>query len=358
MAPPRRQLTAQVLLPVTGESLATLTESQLWTLHELGTGMASAEVVRSKVQTEQTEGPYLDTSLPPALQTNLLQIKNRLGREALRSCHLCERHCGIDRLAGEVAYCGIAAQSYVGSEFIHMGEEEELVPSYAVFFAGCTFHCVYCQAHRVAFNPQAGLAPTVPEWVALIGERQRQGARNVNFVGGTPEPHIATILEVAAALPDEVNIPLIMNANMSMTPMAMQLLDGVIDLYLADFRHGNDDCARRLMAIDGYTAFITRNLLHAAAHAELLIRVLVLPNHLDCCLRPILEWIAVHMPQVRLHVMFQYRPSFKSWEVPDLARQLDADEKAIAMRWCRELELNNLVIPGDTTRLRSTEINV
>src|SRR5689334_19814601 len=131
--PPRRQRTARVLLPFPPDRLSELSWSELWQLHD---------------EARQSGGVVQGHS-------NLLQLKAHLAREALRDCRLCERNCGIDRLKGETAYCGVAEQSYVGSEFIHMGEEPELVPSYAVFLAGCTFHCVYCQAHKVAFNPQA-----------------------------------------------------------------------------------------------------------------------------------------------------------------------------------------------------------
>lgn len=337
MTAPRRRATAAVRLPLAAAAVATLDLAGLLALHAWGMAL------RGDPAALPPPGLPLDPALPRAGLADLLQVKARLGREALRDCRLCERRCGIDRLAGQTDYCGVGAESFIGSEFIHMGEEPELVPSHAVFFAGCTFHCVYCQAHKVAFNPRAGFAPGTAELAALVAERQRQGARNVNFVGGTPEPHVATILALAAALPPEVDLPFVMNANMSMTPEAMDLLDGVIDLYLADFRHGNDDCARRLMGVEGYTGFITRNLLRAAADAGLLVRVLALPNHLDCCLRPILEWLAAHMPRVRLNVMFQYRPSFKAWEVPEIARRLSEDEMATALRWCAELGLENRV---------------
>jgi len=265
----------------------------------------------------------------------LFDHKLAAAKVMIESCHLCERRCNADRRSREVGYCGVDAVSRIASEFLHRGEEEELVPSHTIFFTGCTFSCVYCQNWDIATSPQSG-APALPEIVCeAIVRRNIEGARNVNFVGGDPTPHISTILRILDHC--SVNTPIIFNSNMYLSDEGMELLDGVIDLYLGDFRYGNDVCAKKYSNVDRYWEVVTRNFLYATADADLLIRHLVLPGHLECCTRPIMEWTAANMERVRFNLMFQYRPSYRADLYPEINRCLTHDEMADAMEMYNKL---------------------
>jgi len=276
-----------------------------------------------------------------AKRTSSLGTKMGIANEMLRNCHFCERRCGVNRLEHEIGYCGVEAVSRYASEFLHYGEEPELVPSHTIFFTGCTFSCVYCQNWDISTAPTSG-TPVLPERMAeIITMRKHQGARNVNFVGGDPTPHLHTILQIMDKC--NVNTPMVWNSNMYCSKEAMELLSGVIDVYLADFRYGNDECAQKYSNVNNYWGITTRNFLLAHEDAEVIIRHLVLPTHLECCTKPIVAWIAKHMPGVRFNLMFQYMPYYKAHQHPEINRRLSYDERKRALEIVEEAGLRNLV---------------
>lgn len=296
----------------------------LWPVHDAHTsGMAAAN------------GP-----------STLLALKTELARRVLSGCDLCERRCRVDRTAGQRGHCGVL-EARICSEFLHMGEEPELVPSYTVFFAGCTFNCVFCQNWDISTKPDSGIRMEPKELAVMIERRAetaghgggRTGqARNVNWVGGDPTSDLPFILE--ALLRCNANLPQVWNSNMYMTEKTMRLLDGIIDVYLTDFKYGNDRCAERLSNAPDYTRIITRNHLLARRQAEMMIRHLVLPNHFECCTAPILKWISENLDDVKVNVMGQYRPEHHAHDHPDINRPLRMPEHRAAMELADELGLD------------------
>lgn len=282
--------------------------------------------------------------LPKYLQTkksSQLREKIKKAYKILESCVFCERRCKINRLKDERGFCGVGKDSYYTSEFLHMGEEEELVPSHTIFFSGCSFRCCYCQNWTISQFPQAGEKVEPKKLAEIIKEREKEEAKNVNFVGGNPDQHVPVILETISYL--DVKIPLIWNSNSYASTETMDLLDGVIDLYLSDFRYGNNNCAMKLSKVPKVWEIITRNLLLAKKQADLLIRHLVLPGHLDCCSEPIIKWVSKNMPDVRFNLMFQYHPEYKAIEYPGLDRTLNLSEIEKAKELVKKYGLFNLV---------------
>jgi putative pyruvate formate lyase activating enzyme len=214
---------------------------------------------------------------------------------------------------------------------LHHGEEAPLVPSFTVFFAGCNFECVFCQNYDISTDPNCGrevppesLARRIENLtdvgragfhVSLVREWGEK-ARNVNWVGGEPTPNLRYVLEVLKEC--RANIPQIWNSNMYMSERTMQLLQGTVDLYLADFKYGNDECATRLSGAKDYTRVVKRNHKLAAAQADVIVRHLMLPGHLECCTIPVLDWLAKNTPDVLVNVMDQYRPSHRANEFLEL----------------------------------------
>jgi putative pyruvate formate lyase activating enzyme len=276
-------------------------------------------------------------SVPPK---SLMDLKIELAHRMLKECHFCERRCGIDRTARELGFCGTDLQSRLSSEFLHMGEEACLVPSHTFFFIGCTFHCVYCQNWTISRQVEKGVPITGKE-MAKTAKRRRlvEKSRNINLVGGSPTPNTHTILEMLKEL--DVNVPIVWNSNMYMSDSTMRLLDGCMDVYLTDFKYGNSECADRLSKAENYWEIATRNHLLAKKNAELLIRHLVLPNHVECCSSPIIEWIAKNFSDsVRLNIMAQYRPEFEAYKMPDITRGVTGAEMEEAFALARKHGLN------------------
>jgi putative pyruvate formate lyase activating enzyme len=110
------------------------------------------------------------------------------------------------------------------------------------------------------------------------------------------------------------------------TPEALDLLDGVVDIYVADFKFGNDACARRIAGIDRYVDIVTRNLVHAHAQGRLIVRHLLLPGHRDCCYRPIVRWMRENLRDVEFSLRDGYLPSWRAGRFIELSRPLGRGE--------------------------------
>jgi putative pyruvate formate lyase activating enzyme len=182
-----------------------------------------------------------------------------------------------------------------------------------------------------------------PEELAKEIERLRNsGCRNANLVGGEPTPWLKQWLETFKHI--NVNVPIVWNSNTYYSPETARLLSGFADVYLLDFKYGPGDCAERISDAPKYWETCTRNHLEAKKHGELVIRVLVLPNHLECCTKPILDWIAENLgTETRVNVMFQYRPEWRAHEVLELGRRLTREETERAVELAREAGLANFI---------------
>jgi len=172
----------------------------------------------------------------------------------------------------------------------------------------------------------------------MIKARRAQGALNVNWVGGDPTPNLPYILKVLRFCRE--NIPQIWNSNMYCSLETMKLLGGVIDLYLTDFKYGNNGCAERLSMVRNYMEIVERNHRIAYSQTDMLIRHLVMPNHIRCCTEPILKWISKNTPQALVNIMAQYRPEYRACEYDDISRPLKMSEHREALEIARELGLN------------------
>ncbi len=264
-------------------------------------------------------------------ERSLLDLKVAIARRVFHDCHFCERGCHVDRAAMK-GYCGVG-DAAVASEFLHYGEEPMLVPSHTIFFTGCTFTCVFCQNWDIS-QRQRGMYVR-PEQLAEVIET-RDGV-NVNWVGGDPTPNLPYILEVLRACSRDV--PQIWNSNMYCSEETMKLLDGVMDIYLTDFKYGNDACAAELSDTPGYWDVVTRNHRIADGQGDLVVRHLVMPTHVDCCSLPIMDWLAEHVPEAAVNIMDQYRPCYRASEHPGIDRRITREEYRRVVDHARQLGL-------------------
>jgi putative pyruvate formate lyase activating enzyme len=174
-------------------------------------------------------------------------------------------------------------------------------------------------------------------------ERLRlNGCRNANLVGGEPTPWLRQWLETFRHV--NVSVPVVWNSNTYYSPETAMLLAGFADVYLLDFKYGPGECAKRISDAPDYWEVCTRNHLEAGKFGELIVRVLVLPSHLECCVRPIIDWIADNLGrETRVNVMFQYRPEWRAHEIPELCRRLTGDEMEKAVELAKEAGLRNSI---------------
>jgi len=281
---------------------------------------------------ERRKARYLSADLDELLEKSL----------ALASpCRLCERKCKVRRLEGEVGFCGAPPKLLISSEFLHYGEEPFFVPSHTIFFMGCNFRCVYCQNWTISQWFEDGIEISPGELARVIKLRRREGARNVNLVGGEPTPYLPWIIQLLKELKQlRVNLPIIWNSNFYMSKQSLAILKEIIDVWLPDFKYGNDSCAIWLSSAPNYVEIVTRNL--KAAKGEMVIRHLVLPNHLECCSFPVLRWIARNRKDAIVNVMDQYTPHYlvlREEKFAMLRRRLDPGEFRKVVELARELGL-------------------
>ncbi|MBM4320659.1 MAG: radical SAM protein [Deltaproteobacteria bacterium] len=273
-------------------------------------------------------------------------------RALLRPCVVCARRCGADRLAGDgppaAAFCGLGGQTRCYRCLLSLSEELELLPSLMVYFAGCNLRCRFCTQAPASIAAGQGEPVEPASLAAWLAAAVAGGARSINLVGGEPSLQLHTLLELALAAADRP-LPLVLNSNMYMSPGSLELLDGVVALYLADLKFGNDDCAERLAAVPGYLATVTGNLLAVAARGgRLIVRHLLLPGHLDCCFVPVVQWLARNLPDVRFSLQAGYVPAGEAWQDEQLARTVSVVELAAAVRLAGELGLRQA--PGEPLR--------
>lgn len=281
----------------------------------------------------------LDGVSRPRFKSVDLAAKIRAAWRVLESCELCERKCGAERLSGEVGECRAPLGLSVSSTFEHRGEESFFVPSFTVFFYSCTFHCKFCQNHEISQVDDVPAHGFMSEIELARRIDAHAYCRNVNFVGGEPTPYLPFVLRTL----DEVSadVPVVWNSNFYQSERAMRLLSGVIDVYLSDFKFGNDRCAQSLSGISGYWATVSRNHVSAFADAELVVRHLVMPGHIECCTKPVLGFLAEHFgDRVVVNLMDQYRPCYRAEAIEGINRRITPGEFQTVLAWADDAGLS------------------
>jgi len=189
-------------------------------------------------------------------------------------------------------------------------------------------------------HPESGREVSPAELARRIDQIRLKGARNLNLV--TPTPHLHNILKIIREI--SVNTPVVWNSNTYHSPEAGKLLEGVVDVFLADLKYGNNECALRYSNAKEYVETVTSNLVFASRDAEILMRHLVLPGHLDCCTRKVVDWTASNIPEIRFNLMFQYRPEYLACRYPEINRCLSRQEMERAIGMVKEAGLKDVLL--------------
>ncbi len=262
--------------------------------------------------------------LPHSGRQSLAAERCRAAREELAECHLCAHHCGCNRLQGERGVCGAGAEARVFSAQVEVSDELEFIPAFAVAFSGCDLRCAFCITGAQSWNPKAG----EPFDAKALGSRARmelsKGAQSIMILGGEPTVHLPAALELVSVLPDDAR--LIWKTNGHASAVARELLEGIFDVWLVDYKFGNDACAKRLAGVHDYTRVLQENLRWAAEDSELVIRHLLMPGHVNCCWQPVATWIAANLPGVKVNLRTGFWPAWRSRRHPELRDPAVASE--------------------------------
>ncbi len=308
----------------------------LWKEHERLTSKARA--LLSEVDSGSRDLTSLSVAHP-----SFLDLKVKLLGRMIRRCTFCEWKCKVDRVSfTKKGACKVDTTSRVSTWFQHFGEEPPLVGrggSGTIFFSSCNFRCAFCQNWDISQDPSSG-APVDPRQLAIIMKSLRSdGALNINFVGGEPTPNLHTIVEAMNQL--DVNVPMLWNSNMYCSEETMYILADLIDIWLPDFKYGNDKCAIRLSKVPRYFEVVSRNHELAQSNGDMIIRHLVMPNHIECCTKPVLRWVSEHCPRALVNIMGQYHPDNKvpaeRSKYADITRRPTAEEMRAAYDFADDL---------------------
>jgi putative pyruvate formate lyase activating enzyme len=258
-------------------------------------------------------------------------------RALLENCHLCAHHCGVNRLAGKLGLCRAGAVPRCFSAQTEVTDELEIIPTFAIAFSGCDLRCDFCITGAESWYPQTGEAFDPNALASEAVRALEAGARSVMILGGEPTIHLPAVLELIARLPGQARIVWKTNAHGS--AQARALLDGLCDVWLADYKFGNDACAQRLAHCRDYLRTVQANLRWAARHSELIVRHLLMPGHLDCCWRSVADWLARELPGVKVSLMGGFWPAWRADWHPELRGTVPIADISRAADIGRELGL-------------------
>jgi putative pyruvate formate lyase activating enzyme len=271
----------------------------------------------------------------------LIPGKVEAARSELARCRACPRDCGVDRLGGEHGQCRSGRWVVVSSAFPHHGEEACLRGrrgSGTIFFAGCNLRCVFCQNWDISASA-AGDTVEPQELAAVMISLQGSGCHNINLV--TPEHVAPQIVEaIALAIPMGLSIPIVYNTSAYDGAASLHLMEGLVDVYMPDFKFWEPATARRLARAADYPEVaraavaemhrqvgVLRTDAGGLAVRGVLVRHLVMPG-LAAESAAILRWLAEEIsPDTYVNVMGQYRPEHR---VPGAERYADIDRRPTA----------------------------
>lgn len=291
-----------------------------------------------------------------------------------KACRLCPRHCGVDRTAGQVGFCGEGARLHIATIEAHLGEEPPISGkngSGTVFFSGCSLRCLFCQNYQIS-REGLGRAWSLQEVVdRLAGFHKRERIQNVNFV--TPDhflPHTVSVVRLLRK--QSVNIPTVYNLSGYQRPESLRMIEPVADIYLPDFKYANAAIAGSLAQSADYPAVALEALsemvrqkgfldtfvghdddqigtsgtddLGPPARKGVLVRHLILPGQVQNSLQVLSMLFVEFGREMPLSLMSQYVPVHRFPSGSPLNRRVTRDEFDEVFQHALQLGFRNLFV--------------
>jgi putative pyruvate formate lyase activating enzyme len=260
----------------------------------------------------------------------------------LEKCGLCPRQCGVNRLKGQKGYCGAGDKTIIAHYGPHYGEEPPISGKYGsgtIFFSFCNLRCIFCQNYQISHDGM-GQETSIRKLTEIFLELQTRGCHNINLV--SPVSYIPDIVAaIGDAKKEGLTIPVVYNTNAYESLEALRSLNGLIDIYLPDFKYWSPTVAERLSGVPRekpYPDFAKKALLemkrqvgdlvveNKTATRGLLLRHLVLPGGLAGS-KEIFKWIGQNLgTETFISLMSQYYPVHKANTIPLLRRKIRQEE--------------------------------
>ena len=297
------------------------------------------------------QSTYLDLLLSGDLEKMVADFQRRL-----KTCDLCPRDCGVNRVEGEIGLCGVGNRAWVNSYGLHFGEEDPLLGwqgSGTIFFSGCNLSCLYCQNAEIS-QKVSGSEISVEVLADVMLELENRGAHNINLVSPT---HVTAqiVKAIYIAAQRGLKLPIVYNTGGYDSIHTLKMLDGIIDMYMPDMKYSEPEISERLYGVSDYPSvnqiavkemfrqvgdlvISTRGI----AERGLLVRHLVLPGGLAGS-KTILKFIAKEISQnTFLNIMDQYRPAYLVGRHSEINRRITSDEYQAVVKEALRLGLKRL----------------
>lgn len=279
----------------------------------------------------------------------------------MESCNLCPRMCGVNRLKGERGFCGANSHLEISAFHPHFGEEKPLVGSGGsgtIFLTNCSLRCVFCINWEISQGGE-GSRNSIDRFADMMLSLQKMGCPNINFVTPTHySPHILLAVDKAAS--KGLRVPLVYNTCGWERVEILNILDGIVDIYLPDFKYFDGQKTSKYSSGAETYPEVTMKALQEMHHQVgvakpsddglmrrgLMIRHLVMPNNVSGS-KEVVNWIAENLSKdTYLNLMSQYTPVYKANDYPEISRRITRKEYTEVVRHAQDAGLTNLEIQG------------
>jgi putative pyruvate formate lyase activating enzyme len=286
----------------------------------------------------------------------------------LSNCTLCPRYCRVDRLAGERGFCGGGRFAEVAGYGPHYGEESVLVGCYGsgtIFFCGCNLRCVFCQNYAISHCTDEDCRQVeATELATVMLELQRCGCHNINFV--TPTHFVPQLLDALDIASDGgLTVPLVYNCGGYESLETLQLLDGIIDVYMPDLKFSHSSTSTAYLQAPDYPQVAQQALREmqrqvgdlqldeaGLAVQGILVRHLLMPGGIEEA-KTILRFLAIDISRdCYVNIMAQYHPCGDAQTIAELNRTIAPEVYDEAIQYARSLGLYRLDEPDIGRLLR------
>lgn len=290
--------------------------------------------------------------LPPMIFSD----KVKEAENILKECTLCPRECRVDRSAGETGFCRTGDKPFISSYGPHFGEEKPLAGRFGsgtIFMGNCNLGCIFCQNYSISHLGE-GVEVTFEKLADIMLSLQEQGCHNINFVTPTHQmPMILRSLHIAAER--GLRLPVVYNCGGYESLHAIELLDGIVDIYMPDFKYTDSATALRYSEAEDYPETVKTVIkeMHrqvgdllidsrGIALRGLLVRHLVLPGGMAGT-GEVVRFIAEEISKnTYINIMDQYHPCYKAFEHPPLNRRITRQEYAEAIQLALDAGLKRI----------------
>jgi len=271
--------------------------------------------------------------------------------EILENCTLCPRSCQVNRFVSKNGACRTGIKPIVSSFGPHFGEESFLVGnngSGTIFFSNCNLNCVFCQNWEIS-QMGVGEEIDVEELSKIMLKLQKMGCENINLV--SPTHQVPMIVDaVSRAWQKGLKLPIVYNCGGYESIETLKLLEGIMDIYMPDFKYGDDEKALKYSKVPNYTSVVKRaleemyrqvgplNIENGVATRGVFVRHLIMPNDASSS-EKVLQLIASVSLDIPVNIMTQYYPAFKAHQYAELNRRITREEFIKVVEKARTLGL-------------------